>query len=85
MTEECYAIWLYQDGYRLYIWDGLSREDAKRIYRMYFNDSDYGMQLYRAGVRLKCRDAWNEMGINSGIRLRRMRDRIYRVKEAERF
>ena len=65
MTEECYAIVLYQDGRRVY-----------------FNDWDFGVQLYRGGVRLKARDAWTEMGIYSRIRLRRLEDRVYRVKEA---
>ena len=49
---------------------------------MYFNDWDFGVQLYRGGVRLKARDAWAEMGIYSRIRLRRLEDRVYRVKEA---
>ena len=82
MTEECYAIVLYQDGRRLHIWERLGPEEAKRIYRVYFNDWDFGVQLYRGGVRLKARDAWAEMGIYSRIRLRRLEDRVYRVKEA---
>ena len=82
MTEECYAIVLYQDGRRLHIWERLGPEEAKRIYRVYFNDWDFGVQLYRGGVRLKARDAWTEMGIYSRIRLRRLEDRVYRVKEA---
>ncbi len=66
MTEECYAIVLYQDGRRLHIWERLGPEEAKRIYRVYFNDWDFGVQLYRGGVRLKARDAWTEMELTAG-------------------
>lgn len=82
MTEGCYAIVLYQDGRRLHTWERLGLEQARRIYRVYFYDRDFGVQLYRRGERLKARDAWEEMGICSRIRLRRLSDRVYSVKEA---
>ena len=73
MTEECYAIGLYQDGRPLAVWDGLGLEKAKRIYRAYFNDPDFGLLIYKNGERLKLRDAWVEMAVWDGIRLTRPR------------
>ena len=78
MTGECYAIGLYQDGRLLALWDGLGLEKAKRIYRAYFNDPDFGLLLYKSGERLKMRDAWAEMGVRAGIRTLRSRDLVGR-------
>ena len=83
MTGECYAVGLYQDGKLLERWDKLDLGKAKRIYRAYFDDPDFGVVLFREGERLKARDAWRELGMTARIRLVKVDDRVYRVREVE--
>lgn len=79
---ERYEIRVYHFGNEIARWENLTLERAGFFYRVYFYGEDYGVFLWKDGVRVPSATAWKLMEVGFGWQSRhRYKQRRYYAQQ----